>query len=145
MASKKLWRCPNCGREFERQNQSHSCKLYLLAQHFEGKPMGKALYQKLKQAMKNEMGNFKVESLECCIHFVSTFTFAAVKIFNNKIQVEFSLTHEIESKRIKRIVKMSAHRYLYHVDVFSVDEIDRELLQWIHEAHDLKNEKLVLV
>ncbi len=33
-----LWRCPNCGREFARSGQSHSCVKYSVEDHFRGKP-----------------------------------------------------------------------------------------------------------
>ena len=87
------------------------------------------------------MGNFKVESLECCIHLVSTFTFAAVKIFKDKIRVDFSLSRKIKSDRITHFTPMSAHRFLYCVDVMKEEDIDQELMDWILEAHDKKSEK----
>lgn len=138
---KKLWTCPKCKRKFERQGQSHSCRAYPLAKHFENKAAGKQLYQKLKQAIKKETGTFKVESLECCIHFVSTFTFAAVKIYKDKIQVHFSLSRIIKSGSIIQTTPMSAHRYLYAVDIMKEEDITTALIQWIHEAFDLKNKK----
>ena len=134
----KLWTCPKCGRQFERHGQSHSCRPFPLALHFEGKPAGKSLYDQLKKAIKKNIGDFKIESLECCIHFVSTFTFAAVKILKSKIRVDFSLERKIRSKRINQFVQMSAHRYLFVVDIMNEGEIDTELLQWIQEAHDKK-------
>jgi hypothetical protein len=108
--TKKLWKCPNCGREFERQGQTHSCKPFPLEHHFEGKPLGKSQFGKLKQAIKNEIGAFKIESLECCIHFASTFIFAVVKIFKDKIQIEFGLSHKIKSKWISKLVQLSAYK-----------------------------------
>lgn len=135
---KKLWTCPKCGRQFERKGQTHSCRTFPLEQHFEGKPAGKRLYEKLKEAVKKQLGNFKIESLECCIHFVSTFTFAAVKIFNEKIQVDFSLSRIIKNSRIKQPFKMSAHRYLYYVDIEKEADIDTTLMEWIQEAQDKK-------
>jgi hypothetical protein len=54
MEHKKLWTCPKCGRQFEREGQSHSCKLFPLEQHFENKPLGKLLYQKFKEAIKKK-------------------------------------------------------------------------------------------
>jgi Domain of unknown function (DUF5655) len=138
---KKLWTCPRCKRSFERQGQTHSCRAYPLAQHFEHKPLGKIIYTQLKSAVKREIGNFKVESLECCIHFVSTFTFAAVKIFREKIRVDFSLSRKIKNNRISQSSPMSAHRYLYCVVVQHEEDIDDELLEWIHEAHDKKSYK----
>lgn len=139
---KELWECPKCGRKFERRGQSHSCSPYKLDKHFAGKPEEKILYQKLKKAVKQRTGPFKIESLSCCIHFVSTFTFTAVKIMKNKIRVDFSLGRKLKSKRIADVVQMSAHRYLYVVDIGSEDEIDDELMEWIQEARDKKKEML---
>ena len=138
----KLWTCPKCGRQFERKGQSHSCRAFLLAVHFKGKPAGKLLYEKLKQAVTKRIGSFKVESLECCIHFVSTSTFAAIKIYTDKIRVDFTLSRKIRNKRIKGWEQMSAHRYLYVIDVMSEDEMDEELLDWIQEAHAKKRERV---
>jgi len=87
-------------------------------------------------AIKKELGSFKVESLQCCIHFVSTFTFASVKIFKNKIRVDFSLDQLIKNDRITHVTQMSAHRWLYCVDVMNEADIDKELLKWIQLAHD---------
>ncbi len=139
---KELWVCPRCGRKFERRGQSHSCRPYKLDKHFIGKPGEKLLYQKFKLAVKQQTGLFKIESLKCCIHFVSTFTFAAVKIMKGKIRIDFSLSHKLKSKRIVDVVQMSAYRYLYVVDIRSEDEIDDELMEWIQEARDKKKEVL---
>ena len=135
---KQLWTCPKCKRKFEKRGQVHSCRPFALARHFEKKPEGKLLYKQLRQAVRNELGAFKVESLECCIHFVSTFTFAAVKIFKNKIRVDFSLSTEIKDNRITHSIPMSAHRTLYCVDVVKPEDIDSQLIGWIKKARDKK-------
>ena len=134
----KLWTCPECGRQFERHGQSHSCKAFPLEKHFEHKPAGRLLFDVLKQAVISRVGAIKIESLECCIHFVSTFTFAAVKILKDKIRVDFSLSRKISNRRIVQSIQMSAHRYLYVIDVMTEDEIDEELMAWIQEAHQKK-------
>lgn len=139
----KLWTCPKCGRQFERQGQSHSCKSFPLEKHFANKTRGKYLYEKFLRSLKMRVGSCKIESLECCIHLVSTFTFAAVKIFRDKIRVDFSLSRKLKNKRVIDTVQMSAHRYLYVIDIMNEDEIDEELMIWIREAHDKKNKKLI--
>lgn len=83
--------------------------------------------------------------MECCIHFVSTFTFAAVKILSNKIRVDFSLSRKIKSKRINQYVQMSALRYLYYIDIEKEKDIDEALMEWIQEAHDKKSEKAAII
>jgi hypothetical protein len=135
---KKMWSCPKCGRQFKRRGQTHSCRQFSIKQHFESKPEGKLLYENFKRAVKKRVGAFKIESLECCIHFVSTFTFAAVKIFKDKIRVDFSLGRKINNKRINQFQQLSANRYLYFIDIGIADEIDEELIEWIQEAQDKK-------
>ena len=132
----KLWECPKCGRQFERKGQAHSSRPFPIEQHFEGKQKGKLLYEIFKRAVKKKLSSFKTESLECCIHFVSTFTFAAVKILKDKIRVDFTLTRKIKSNCINQFLQISANRYLYYVDISTEDEIDEKLLDWIQEAHD---------
>ena len=134
----KLWKCPKCGRQFKRENQSHSCKNFPLEQHFYRKEKGKMLYEKFRMAVKNQLGSFKIESLECCIHFVSISTFVAIKIFKDKIRIDFSLDHKIDNNQIKKYIQMSANRYLYDVDITNEDEIDGKLMEWIQEAFNKK-------
>lgn len=132
------WTCPRCKRQFERQNQGHSCKVFPLAQHFEGREKSKALYDAFRAQTRRRVGPFKVESLECCIHFVSSSTFVAVRILKDKIEVELCRDQPLRSRRIKKCIKMSTHRYLCFVDVLEQDEIDDELLGWVEDARDLK-------
>lgn len=133
-----MWICPKCGRPFKREGQTHSCRLFPLEKHFAGKPRGAALYEKFKLETKKRVGDFIVDSPECCIHFVHTSTFVAVEIFKEKIRVEFVLNHSIESGRISKFVQMSANRYLYYLDLKTEEDIDDELMAWVREAHDLK-------
>jgi len=138
-----LWQCPKCGREFERFNQAHSCKVYPLELHFKGKDTSKNLYKKLCEKIKKEIGDFKVESLECCIHLISRSAFAAVKIRKQKLQIDFSLNHELKHKRFVKTFKLSEHRFQYLLEITKEEEIDHELLNWIREARKLKEVKII--
>jgi Domain of unknown function (DUF5655) len=135
-----MWACPKCGRHFERKGQTHSCRVFPLEQHFEGKATGKFLYERLKQALEKRLGAFTVDSVECCIHFVHSSTFLAVEIFKDKIRVEFNLNRRMEHERIDKFVQMSANRALYFIDINAEDEIDETLMRWIEEAYSPKTE-----
>jgi Domain of unknown function (DUF5655) len=132
--SGNLWVCPKCGRKFEQHFQSYSCKAFPLLQHFEGKPESKLLYKKFTEAVKKKIKHFTIESLECCIHFVSSFTFASVKVFKEHIEVGFSLNHLISSNKINNCAHLSANRYLYYVKIMDEEDIDEVLIKWIVEA-----------
>jgi hypothetical protein len=137
----KLWTCPKCGRQFVKSNQSHSCKIFPLEKHFEGKEKGHQLYLTLKQAIRKNIGPFKVDSVECCIHLVKASTFAAVKILRDKIRVDFTLTYKVKNKRLIALEQMSAYRYLYYMDINSAEQIDEELTGWLKEAYEERKQK----
>ncbi|MBI5372851.1 MAG: hypothetical protein HZA79_12585 [Sphingobacteriales bacterium] len=134
MNTKKLWKCPRCGRRFERQGQTHSCHVVSLKEHFEGKEKGETLYYKLVQAIKKKTGPFRTDPVKCCIHLVDRSTFAAVRVLRQKIRVDFTLPYKVSSPRLLASVKISAHRYLYYTDVTGPAEINAELISWIGEA-----------
>ena len=138
-----LWKCPRCGRKFERHNQAHSCKIYPLELHFKDKDASKPLYEKLCNEIRKEVGPYKIEPIECCIHLVSTRTFAAVKILQHKLQIDFSLDHEIKNMRFIKTLKISKNRFLYLLEITKEKEIDEEFLNWIKEAQELKKKKLI--
>jgi hypothetical protein len=134
-----MWTCSKCSRQFAKTNQSHSCRIFPLKKHFEGKPNGKILYDKLIRSIETNIGPFKVDSVECCIHLTKHSTFAAVKVFKDKLRIDFTLPEKKESVRFIDSLQMSAHRYLYYVDISSGEEIDKELIKWLNEAYEEKN------
>ena len=139
---KKPWKCPKCGREFEKTNQQHSCVIYPLDRHFTGKEeIARPLYNRLKENIEKGIGPVKVESLPCCIHFVvahSAYTFAAVYALKGKIRVHFGSDREIKSPRIDKSAKTSASKYMHSVNISSEKEMDGELMSWLKEAYNMK-------
>lgn len=137
----KKWKCPKCGREFAKKGQSHSCNIYPLDKHFKGKEdVARPLYNRLKSVIEKNIGPLKVESLPCCIHFVSDHTFAGVYALRDKIRIFFTLDYRLKSSRInKRFTQMSANRYLYTIDIGNEDEIDKELISWLKQAYGSKS------
>ena len=138
MAESKSWKCPKCGRKFERKGQQHSCTIYPVAKHLKGKEFASELYNELKARIKKTAGPFSIESLPCCIHFVSNFTFAGVYAMKDRIRLHLMLDRKISSKRIRRFSKISANNYMYEVDVKDKKELDKELMGWLKESYNAK-------
>jgi len=137
--SQKLWTCPKCKRTFQEENQAHSCKHYPLDNHFKGKEqMARPLFNSLKGKVKEDIGNFKVVSLPCCIHLETSFCFAGVYALRDRIRIGFTLDHELKSPRIYKFTKMSKNRYHHGIDIKNRDEIDEELLGWLSQAYHLR-------
>ena len=141
MAAVKSWKCPKCGRKFEKNKQPHSCTIYPVAKHLKGKEAAAELYNELKIKIKKAAGPFKIESLPCCIHFVTaftTFTFAAVFAMKDRLRLHFTLDHKIASPRIRRYSQIATSRHMYEVDIKDKKEINKELLVWLKEAYNTK-------
>ena len=139
MAATKLWTCPKCGRRFEKIKQTHSCAVYPVAKHLKGKKTASELYNELKLKVKKSAGPFRIESLPCCIHFVTAaFTFAAAYAMKDGLRLHFGLDHKMASPRIRRFSQIAANRYMYEVDIKGKKEINGELLDWLNEAYNAK-------
>jgi len=140
MAAIKVWKCPKCGRRFEKEGQQHSCAIYPVAKHLNGKELATELYNELKSRIKKVAGPFWIESLPCCIHFVTApaYTFAAAYAMKDRLRLHFGLDHKITSKRIRRSAQTATSRYMYELDVMEKKELDKELLSWLTEAYNTK-------
>jgi predicted nucleic-acid-binding Zn-ribbon protein len=137
----KLWKCPKCHREFAKNNQSHSCTIYTLDKHFERKDYAKKLFDFLVGQINKNIGPIKIESLPCCIHLVSSYTFGGVWALKDRIRIDFRLAREIETRKKHKVIKISKNRYLYYFDLKNQKEIDNELIVWLKEAYRLNVEK----
>lgn len=139
----KFWKCSKCKRRFEKKNQPHSCKYYPVEKHLKNRDYAKKLYNKLKVVIKKKIGNFRIESLPCCIHFVTTstnYTFMCVYALRDGLKMHFTLPDEIRSSRLPRLTKMSSHRYLYELNIKTTDEINSELIAWLKKGYHIKTE-----
>lgn len=132
-----MWQCEKCKREFQKTNQSHSCRPFPLPQHFKGKEKARELFDYLKAQIEKKIGPVKIESLECCIHFVGNYTFGACWALKDKIRIDFRVDYPIQTKREHKLNKISANRYLYYFDIYEKSEIDAELLNWMHDSYSL--------
>lgn len=133
----KLWKCKKCKREFKKKNQTHSCVVYPIKNHFKNKELAKELFEYFKKEIQKNVGPLKIESLPCCIHLVSNYTFGAVWALKDKIRIDFRVDRKIESKKIWKMIQMSPGRFLYYFEIYNKKEIDKELLSYVKEAYNL--------
>jgi hypothetical protein len=135
----KLWKCPKCKREFKKKNQQHSCVVFPLKNHLKDKELARGLFEYLKKQIEKKIGLVKIESLPCCIHLVSNYTFGAGWALKDRIRIDFRVDHKIKTKKLKiwKMIQMSPNRYLYYFEIYDKKEIGKELLEWIKEAYNL--------
>ncbi|NLD25582.1 hypothetical protein GX656_02995 [Candidatus Dojkabacteria bacterium] len=134
-----MWQCPKCKREFSKNNQSHSCVVYPIEKHFQNKDYSKKLFKELVNQIEKNIGGVKIESLPCCIHLVSGYTFSGVWLLKDRVRLDFRVPYNIESKRIINKEELSINRKLYYLEIVEEKDIDDELLGWIRDSYFLQN------
>lgn len=134
-----MWKCEKCQRLFAKNNQSHSCKTYPFDEHFKNKESQRELFNTYIEYVRQNVGNFKLEAVPCCIHLVNVSTFSAVWILKDKIRIDFMASEKLTSKRISSIEQPSANRYVHYLEIENVEDLNEELLSWLRSAYYLKS------
>lgn len=132
-----MWKCIKCNREFSKKNQSHSCVVYPIEEHFKGKEYSTNLFKVLVKKIEKNIGEIKIESLPCCIHLVSDYTFSGVWLLKDKLRLDFRVNYQIDSEKIIKQEKLSSNRYLYYIELKEEKDIDIDVLKWIKDSYFL--------
>ena len=140
----KMWRCPECRREFANRNQSHSCGRYTLASHFAGKPpVVRAIFNKLL-AVAKQNGRVTVLPEKTRIAFHVRMSFAAFVIRRNWVDGHVVLARRFDHPRFRRIETFSPRNHLHAFRFQSVEEVDEEVAAWFAEAFRVGEQRHLL-
>jgi hypothetical protein len=133
-----LWTCPDCGRQFAKQNQWHSCAARTVDDHFQGRDARlRNTYDALVFRLE-EFGPVRVDAVQGSINLISRHHFGAVTVQKRALRLEFLLDEEIESPRIVRVQRLGPRRVAHSVKLCAPDEVDEELLGWLRRAYLLQ-------
>ncbi|MFA6981734.1 MAG: DUF5655 domain-containing protein, partial [Patescibacteria group bacterium] len=83
-------------------------------------------------------GECKVISIPCCIHLYGNYDFLAALPRKDKLEIRFALNERIDSPKLKQCVQMSADVYKNCIDIFSNEDIDKELIKYLKNSYHLK-------
>ena len=134
-----MWVCNKCGRVFENKNQSHSCSVFPIDKHFDNKKHAKEIFEHLVNKIKDDIGEIKIISLPCCIHLYGKYDFLATLPKKDKLEVRFSLNRILDNPRLKQSVPISSTSYKNCIDLYSISDVDLELIEWVKESYYLKD------
>ncbi len=110
---------------------------------FQTMPQMLPLYAVLKEKLQKAYPEMKITVAKTQISFRSRYVFAVVSLPWRRqkgwperyMLVSFGLAAHRQSPRIRQAVEAYPGRWTHHVVVQTAEEIDRELLDWIHEAY----------
>ncbi len=100
-------------------------------------PVVRQMYEKLITEL-HKFGNIKIEPKKTSIHLGNRFGFAGVYTRKDYINLEVHLNKKLNSKRVSKVEQASANRFHHTIKLFSLKDIDKELLVWLKEAYELK-------
>lgn len=109
-----------------------------IEQHFENKSERILLiYDKLLSELR-KFGRVKESPNNSSIHLLNKFGFAGVYTRGKYILLHIHLTEPIDNERIQKIEQISKNRYKHVVKLSSITDVDKELLNWLKKAYELK-------
>lgn len=132
-----MWKCLKCGREFFKTNQMHSCQKYPIKKHFFKKEESEKLYEELLKILKKNIGEYKVESLPCCIHIVdkkTNYTYLCIYALKTGIRLHLALEKAPKSNRLEQSINIGKNKYKYSIIIKNKNELDKELIMWLKQA-----------
>ena len=136
------WTCPECNRKFKNTNQSHSCVIKRLDEHFIGRePQVRATYDALESRLKAII-EFRISPVINAIMFTNNVTFLAIKPKKEWIDLEFLLDYEVNEFPIHKVVKATKTRYAHFIRIQEPKNVDDQLIEWIKKAYKLNSEKV---
>jgi uncharacterized protein DUF5655 len=136
IASRPLWACPKCKRQFVTTNMPHSCGKYSVEAFLENKSQHAVSLYKRFDALVRKCGPTEIAPAKTRIGFQVRMIFAAVnKLSDRALYAHVVLTRRLESPRFKKIEMMTAKCYVHHFRIESISELDNEVESWLREAY----------
>ena len=129
------WICLNCGRNFARKNQSHSCELFSIKEHHfkNGTPLTIQLYNRFISIFQ-DFDPILIEPLKNIIVIKKNTQFLTIQIQKMALKIIFRSHTLFSSPRLTSIVNQDQMHY-YQFKIQKMDELDEELTNWMHLAY----------
>lgn len=141
MASKNLWACTKCGRQFANRNQTDSCGAYSVEQHLKGKNARVVrLYRRFAELV-SECGPVVLAPGKTRIGFQVRMIFAAISPKVGGLACHVVLSRTLENPRFTHIHSISPRNHVHHFRIRSVEELDDEVASWLQEAYRVEEQK----
>ena len=121
-----------------------------ILQFFDRYPDAIPLYEKFEKCVEDLVPEVRIKVQKTQISFYNRHMFACVSFARVRrkkdcpdcyIVVTFGLEHKAESPRIDIATEPYPNRWIHHVLISELEEIDDELMGWIREAAEFSDRK----
>ena len=134
----QLWKCPECGREFGRAKQWHSCAAKGLDEHFRGRdPHLRGVFDLLVSKLR-KLGPVKVDPVKTSINLTAGRHFAGVTVRGTFLRVGFFAPKRIVDSRIVHVERLGPDLFGHSVVVETAADLDGQLMRWLADAYSMR-------
>ncbi|MBI9068486.1 MAG: hypothetical protein JEZ09_14415 [Salinivirgaceae bacterium] len=131
-----MWICPNCKRKFKIKNQSHSCVLIPIENHFINvDDHVKKCFLELKKTIDTWHFVNEVSTPSAILYSIRS-NFLALKPKKKWVDIEFVLSEEIDEFPIHKVVQASKAMFAHFIRIEAVKEVDSQLINWLNMAYE---------
>ena len=131
-----VWTCPDCGRKFGRNRQSHECAPAMSVEdYFSTGPAHERPVFEAVMAHLDSLGDVHVEPLSVGIFLKHGRRFAELRPMQKWVALSFSLRHQVAHRLIVRKPIAYHDRYWHTANVRSPEDVDDQLKEWLTEAY----------
>ena len=110
-----------------------------VSHYFDGRdPALREIYERLLAAVAR-FGPVTVDPKKGSIHLDRKSAFAEVVVRKESLILAFKAAGDIESPRIIKRMKASARRWYLYCRVENLKQLDRELMRWLRQSHELSS------
>jgi hypothetical protein len=130
-----MWQCPECGRRFANRNQTHTCGLHRLEEHFVGRDQIVIETYRALEAAVRDTGDVIVLPEKTRIAFQVRMSFAAATLRRSWVDAHVVLARRLENPRFRKVETFSPRNHLHLFRLASPEEVDDEVKAWLREAY----------
>ncbi|MGH2704514.1 MAG: DUF5655 domain-containing protein [Actinomycetota bacterium] len=118
------------------RNLWHACGPYTVEGLLEGKgPRARALFRRF-EALIARCGPYEVAPAKTRVAFMGGVRFAGVHAISDRgMTIAFALPAPLASPRVRKVEEIAPGWFGHWMRVTSEDELDDELLRWLHESY----------
>lgn len=131
------WVCPECGREFAKEDQGHFCAPGVpVDEVFAGRaPEQREIYAKLVAHLET-LGDVHADSVRVGVFLKTDRKLAEIRPMARALSVNLALPRRLDSDRVARVYRSAGDKTWNDIRVTSIEQVDDELLDWLTEAYD---------
>lgn len=130
------WVCPDCGRQFGRNKQSHECAPAMsLDEYFSTGPERERPIFEAVMGHLDSVGSVHVEPVSVGIFLKKSKTFAELRPRRDWVALSFSLSRVVDHPRIARKVVNYNKRYYHVVNLRGPEDLDDDIRSWLTESY----------